>query len=48
MAASMVQGISDRYWTEHTGARTGDGGIRNVSGMSKKIRSELDELFSES
>jgi hypothetical protein len=44
MAASMVKGISDRYWTEHTGVRTADDGMEQFwddSGDS----SELDELF---
>ena len=47
MASSMVQGISDRYWTEHTGTRTGDGGMAHFWD-EKEDRSELDELFSES
>ncbi len=29
MAESMVKGISDRYWTEHTGVRTGDDGMES-------------------
>ena len=40
----MVKGISDRYWTEHTGVRTADDGMEyfwDESGNS----SDLDELF---
>ena len=47
MASSMVQGISDRYWTEHTGTRTGDGVMAHFWD-EKEDRSDLDELFSES
>ncbi len=28
MAAIMVSGISDRYWTENTGIRSGDDGMQ--------------------
>lgn len=28
MAGQMVQGIADRYWTEHTGVRAADDGMR--------------------
>lgn len=29
MAQNMVQGISDRYWTEHTGIRSSDDGMQH-------------------
>jgi len=44
MAASMVQGISDRYWTEHTGKRTGDGGMRQFWD-EQDDSAGLDDLF---
>ena len=44
MAASMVQGISDRYWTEHTGVRTGD---QQRFWDEQDNSSELDDLFNE-
>lgn len=44
MAGQMVQGISDRYWTENTGIRTGDGGMRQFWDEEEDT-SELDELF---
>ena len=46
MAELMVKGISDRYWTEHTGTRTADDGMQRFwddSGSS----SDLDDLFDE-
>ncbi|QOW50704.1 MULTISPECIES: hypothetical protein [unclassified Acinetobacter] len=45
MAESMVKGISDRYWTEHTGVRTGDDGMEHFWDESANS-SELDDLFS--
>ena len=45
MAAIMVSGISDRYWTEHTGVRSGDDGMQRFWDESDSS-SELDELFS--
>ena len=44
MAGSMVQGISDRYWTEHTGVRTGD---QQRFWDEQDDSSELDDLFNE-
>jgi len=44
MAGSMVQGISDRYWTEHTGVRTGD---QQRFWDEQDNSSELDDLFNE-
>lgn len=44
MAASMVQGISDRYWTEHTGKRTADDGMRQFWD-EQEDGSGLDDLF---
>lgn len=44
MAGAMVQAISDRYWTEHTGVRTGDGGMRQFWDEEEDT-SELDALF---
>jgi hypothetical protein len=44
MAASMVKGISDRYWTEHTGVRTADDGMEQFWDESGNS-SDLDELF---
>ena len=46
MAKNMVQAISDRYWTEHTGIRTGDDGMQRFWD-DKDNSAELDELFSE-
>lgn len=46
MAKNMVQGISDRYWTEHTGVRTSDSGMERFWDEEENT-SELDELFSE-
>jgi hypothetical protein len=45
MAESMVKGISDRYWTEHTGVRTADDGMEHFWDESANS-SELDDLFS--
>jgi hypothetical protein len=44
MAAPMVKGISDRYWTEHTGVRTADDGMEQFWDESGNS-SDLDELF---
>ena len=47
MAASMVQGISDRYWTEHTGKRTADDGMQQFWD-EQDVSSGLDDLFNAS
>jgi hypothetical protein len=47
MAASMVQGISDRYWTEHTGKRTADDGMQKFWD-EQEDSSGLDDLFNAS
>ena len=44
MAGLMVRGVSDRYWTENTGVRTGDGGM-TMFWDDKANTSELDDLF---
>ncbi|WP_343683187.1 hypothetical protein [Acinetobacter baylyi] len=44
MAGVMIQGISDRYWTEHTGIRTDDGGMSTFWDEQNKS-SELEDLF---
>lgn len=44
MAESMVKGISDRYWTEHTGVRTSDEGMQRFWD-EKDNSSDLDDLF---
>ena len=44
MAGMMVKGISDRYWTEHTGVRTADDGMEHFWDESGNS-SDLDELF---
>ncbi len=46
MAATMVQGISDRYWTENTGVRTADDGMSRFWDEQDNA-SELDDLFGE-
>ena len=46
MAKNMVQGISDRYWTEHTGIRTSDDGMQRFWDDEENT-AELDDLFSE-
>ncbi len=45
MAGLIVRGISDRYWTEHTGVRTGDGGMSHFWDEKNEGSAELDELF---
>ena len=45
MAQNMVQGISDRYWTEHTGIRASEDGMQHFWD-EKQNPAELDELFS--
>ncbi|QIC63222.1 hypothetical protein [Acinetobacter schindleri] len=44
MASIMVGGIADRYWTEHTGVRTGDDGMQRFWDEADTA-SDLDELF---
>ena len=46
MAQNMVQGISDRYWTEHTGIRSNDDGMQRFWD-EKDNSAELDDLFTE-
>lgn len=46
MAQNMVQGISDRYWTEHTGIRSGDDGMQRFWD-DQDSSAELDDLFDE-
>lgn len=46
MAELMVKGISDRYWTEHTGVRTADDGMTQFWDETNS-GSDLDELFDE-
>lgn len=38
MAGLIVRGISDRYWTEHTGVRTGDGGMSHFWDEKTKVQ----------
>ena len=45
MAGLIVRGISDRYWTEHTGVRTGDDGMSHFWDEKNEGSAELDELF---
>ena len=45
MAGLIVRGISDRYWTEHTGVRTGDDGMSHFWDDKNEGAAELDELF---
>lgn len=45
MAGVMVQNISDRYWTEHTGIRTDDGGMSTFWDEQSKGSSDLEDLF---
>jgi hypothetical protein len=44
MAGAMVQGISDRYWTENTGTRGSDEGLQNFWDETNNDEN-LDELF---
>ncbi|MBN4881777.1 hypothetical protein H3292_23375, partial [Providencia stuartii] len=44
MASIMVGGIADRYWTEHTGVRTGDDGMQRFWDEADTA-SDLDDLF---
>ncbi|MDV2469468.1 hypothetical protein QR674_10760 [Acinetobacter chinensis] len=44
MAAGMIQGIADRYWTENTGVRANDEGMSKFWD-DKEDSSELDDLF---
>lgn len=44
MAASMVGGIADRYWTENTGVRSTDEGLQRFWDEADGS-SDLDELF---
>lgn len=44
MAASMVSGIADRYWTENTGVRSNDEGMQRFWDETDNT-SDLDELF---
>ncbi|ANF82556.1 hypothetical protein A3K93_10390 [Acinetobacter sp. NCu2D-2] len=44
MAASMVHGIADRYWTENTGVRSTDEGLERFWDDTEDS-SDLDELF---
>ena len=44
MAGSMVQGISDRYWTENTGTRGSDEGMQTFWDEANNDEN-LDELF---
>ena len=46
MAQNMVQGISDRYWTEHTGIRSSDDGMQRFWD-DQDSSAELDDLFTE-
>lgn len=46
MAQNMVQGISDRYWTEHTGIRSADDGMQRFWD-DRDNSTELDDLFTE-
>jgi hypothetical protein len=46
MSKNMVQSISDRYWTEHTGIRTSDEGMQRFWDDEDNT-AELDDLFSE-
>ncbi|MEX7561057.1 hypothetical protein AB6V46_08655, partial [Stenotrophomonas maltophilia] len=43
----MIRGISDRYWTEHTGVRTGDDGMTTFWDEQNKTSSELEDLFND-
>ncbi|WP_445116711.1 hypothetical protein [Acinetobacter sp. WZC-1] len=43
MAGQMVQGIADRYWTEHTGVRAADDGMSTF--WDDQTSSADDELF---
>lgn len=45
MAGMMVRGISDRYWTEHTGVRTAEGGMGSFWDEQGSGGSELEDLF---
>lgn len=45
MGGLIVRGVSDRYWTENTGIRTGDGGM-TMFWDDKAGAGELDDLFS--
>jgi hypothetical protein len=44
MAGAMVQGISDRYWTENTGTRGSDEGLQTFWDETNNDEN-LDELF---
>ena len=46
MAQNMVQGISDRYWTEHTGIRSSEDGMQRFWD-DQDSSAELDDLFDE-
>ena len=43
MAGQMIQGIADRYWTEHTGVRAGDDGMSTF--WDDQASTGDDELF---
>lgn len=45
MAGLIVRSISDRYWTENTGVRTGDGGMSSFWDEEAQTSSELEDLF---
>lgn len=45
MAGQMVQGVADRYWTEHTGVRAGDDGMTVF--WDDQGTTGDDELFSD-
>ena len=44
MAGQMVQGIADRYWTEHTGVRAADDGMTTFW-MNKHLRVMMNYLM---
>jgi hypothetical protein len=45
MAGQMVQGIADRYWTEHTGVRAADDGMTTF--WDEQASTGDDELFND-
>jgi hypothetical protein len=47
MAAAIVQGVADRYWTENTGVRGTDEGMQRFWDESDNS-SNLDDLFGDS
>ena len=47
MAGVMIRGISDRYWTEHTGVRTVGDGMTTFWDEQNKTSSELEDLFND-